>query len=370
MSKNRERWIIKAGSSLVAGNDDGINKLFIKNLVLQVNQLLEEGIQVIIVSSGAVAKGMYELNLNERPSSLNLLQAAAAIGQLGLIDSYKSEFSKFGIKTAQVLISHDDIANRERYLNARNSLMTLLELGVVPIINENDSVSIEEISFGDNDTLAGAIVGLTDADKFIMLTDEQGVFSQDPKKYKNAKLLNRINLDHQSLEINKIVEGTAGILGRGGMKTKIKAARLSLDAGAKTWVADGNDCNILTNIFYGKEVGTFFEGERDKLQSRKTWIASLGSPKGQLLIDDGAAKAISEGGSSLLPVGITAIEGEFEKGALVACRNQNQEIARGFSNFNSFEINLILGLKSGEINTKLGYASAEEVIHRDNLVIS
>ena len=370
MSKSRERWVIKAGSSLVAGNDDGINKLFIKNLVRQVSQLLEEGIQVIIVSSGAVAKGMHELNLNERPDSLNLLQAAAAIGQLGLIDSYKSEFSNFEIKTAQVLISQDDIANRERYLNARNSLMTLLELGVVPIINENDSVSIEEISFGDNDTLAGAIVGLTDADKFIMLTDEQGVFSQDPKKYKNAKLLTKINLDDQSLEINKIVEGTAGILGRGGMKTKIKAARLSLDAGAKTWVADGNDGNILTDIFYGQEVGTFFEGERDKLQSRKTWIASLGSPKGQLLIDDGAAKAISDGGSSLLPVGITAIEGDFEKGALVACVNQDQEIARGFSNFNSFEINLILGLKSGEINTKLGYASAKEVIHRDNLILS
>ena len=384
MSKSRERWVIKAGSSLVAGNDDGINKLFIKNLVLQVSQLLEEGIQVIIVSSGAVAKGMHELNLNERPDSLNLLQAAAAIGQLGLIDSYKSEFSNFEIKTAQVLISQDDIANRERYLNARNSLMTLLELGVVPIINENDSVSIEEISFGDNDTLAGAktwvadgndtlagaIVGLTDADKFIMLTDEQGVFSQDPKKYKNAKLLTKINLDDQSLEINKIVEGTAGILGRGGMKTKIKAARLSLDAGAKTWVADGNDGNILTDIFYGQEVGTFFEGERDKLQSRKTWIASLGSPKGQLLIDDGAAKAISDGGSSLLPVGITAIEGDFEKGALVACVNQDEEIARGFSNFNSFEINLILGLKSGEINTKLGYASAKEVIHRDNLILS
>ena len=370
MIKQQERWVIKAGSSLVAGKDDGINKSFIKGLVLQVQQLLNEGIQVVIVSSGAVAKGVHELDLIERPESLNLLQAAAAIGQLGLIEGYKTEFSNFEIKTAQVLISHDDIANRTRYLNARNSLLTLLELGVVPIINENDSVSIEEISFGDNDTLAGAIVGLVDADRFIMLTDEEGVFSQDPKKYKNAKLLNQINLDDQSIEIDQITEGSAGILGRGGMKTKIKAARLSLDAGAQTWVANGNDQQVLTKVLKGQAVGTFFEGSRDKRQARKTWIASLGSPKGQLIIDDGAAKAINEEGGSLLPVGITALKGEFKKGDLVACQSQNKEVARGFSNFSASELDQIIGLKSEEINTKLGYTSAEEVIHRDNLVLS
>ena len=313
---------------------------------------------------------MYELDLTERPNSLNLLQAAAAIGQLGLIEGYKTEFSNFEIKTAQVLISHDDISSRTRYLNARNSLLTLLELGVVPIINENDSVSIEEISFGDNDALAGAIVGLVDADRLIMLTDEEGVFSQDPKENKNVKLLNRINLDDQSNQIDKITEGTAGILGRGGMKTKIKAARLSLDAGAQTWVANGNDPDVLTKILKGQEVGTFFAGSRDKRQSRKTWIASLGSPKGQLIIDDGAAKAIKEGGSSLLPVGITALKGDFKKGDLVACQSQSKEVARGFSNFNASELNQIIGLKSNEINSKLGYTSAEEVIHRDNLVLS
>ena len=249
-------------------------------------------------------------------------------------------------------------------------MLTLLELGVVPIINENDSVSIEEISFGDNDALAGAIVGLVDADRLIMLTDEEGVFSQDPKENKNVKLLNRINLDDQSNQIDKITEGTAGILGRGGMKTKIKAARLSLDAGAQTWVANGNDPDVLTKILKGQEVGTFFAGSRDKRQSRKTWIASLGSPKGQLIIDDGAAKAIKEGGSSLLPVGITALKGDFKKGDLVACQSQNKEVARGFSNFNASELNQIIGLKSKEINSKLGYTSAEEVIHRDNLVLS
>ena len=370
MSKQQERWVIKAGSSLVAGKDDGINKSFIKDLVLQVQQLLNEGIQVVIVSSGAVAKGMHELDLIERPGSLNLLQAAAAIGQLGLIEGYKTEFSNFEIKTAQVLISHDDIANRTRYLNARNSLLTLLELAVVPIVNENDSVSIEEISFGDNDTLAGAIAGLVEADRFIMLTDEEGVFSQDPKKYKNAKLLDQINLDDQSIEIDQITEGPAGVLGRGGMRTKIKAARLSLDAGAQTWVANGNDPQVLTKVLKGQAVGTFFEGSRDKRQARKTWIASLGSPKGQLIIDDGAAKAINEEGGSLLPVGITALKGEFKKGDLVACNSQNIEVARGFSNFSALELGQIIGLKSEEINTKLGYTSEKEVIHRDNLVLS
>ena len=370
MGKLQERWVIKAGSSLVAGKDDGINETFIKTLVLQVQQLLNDDIQVVIVSSGAVAKGMHELDLTERPDSLNLLQAAAAIGQLGLIEGYKTEFSNFKIKTAQVLISHDDIANRTRYLNARNSLLTLLELGVVPIINENDSVSIEEISFGDNDTLAGAIVGLVDADRFIMLTDEEGVFSQDPKKHKNAKLLKQINLDDQSIEIDQITKGSAGVLGRGGMKTKIKAARLSLDAGAQTWVVNGNDPKVLTNVLRDKEVGTFFEGSRDKRQARKTWIASLGSPKGQLIIDDGAAQAISQEGGSLLSVGITALKGEFKKGDLVACLSQKKEVARGFSNFSASELDQIKGFKSEEINSRLGYTSAEEVIHRDNLVLS
>lgn len=370
MSKSKERWVIKAGSSLLAGLNEGIDKEFIKNLVLQISQLLEKGIQIIIVTSGAVAKGMHELDLKERPTSLNLLQASAAIGQLGLIEAYKSEFTKFGMKTAQVLISHDDFAHRERYLNARNSLMTLINLGVIPIINENDSVSIEEISFGDNDTLAGAVVGLTDADKFVMLTDEKGVFSQDPKINKEAKLLKQINLDDEELDLSSITEGNAGTLGRGGMRTKIKAARIALDSGAKTWVVDGRKANILLEILDKKEVGTLLTGERDKLQSRKTWIASLGSPKGKLIIDNGAANALIEEGSSLLPVGIVSTVGEFGKGALVACINEDQEIARGFTNFSSFEVSKLFGLKSSEISKTLGYTSSEEVIHRDNLVLS
>jgi len=371
MEKIKDRWVIKTGSSLVAGSSKGINQAFIQNLVAQVNNLLKKNIQVIIVSSGAVAKGIYELQLNERPASLHLLQATAAVGQVGLINSFQSEFSKFEIKTAQVLISHNDIANRERYLNARRSLTTLLEMGVVPIVNENDSVAIEEISFGDNDTLAGAIVGLIDADKFIMLTDQKGIYSQDPKHEKSALLLRTINLDNGSVDIKKITDGSSNLLGRGGMKTKIKAAKLSLEFGAKTWVADGNDPYVLESIFEGQNVGTLFKGERDKLQSRKKWIASLGVPSGKLIIDEGAVKAIGRDGRSLLPVGVVKIVGEFEKGSLVTCLDiNNEEVARGFSNFNSSEMKLILRLKSEKVSSALGYASEEEVIHRNNLVLS
>ena len=371
MDKVKDRWVIKAGSSLVAGSDAGLNKTFIQSLVSQVNILLEFNIQVIIVSSGAIAKGIHELQLPKRPASLHLLQATAAVGQLGLINAYQTQFTKFGIKAAQVLISHDDIANRERYLNARRSLITLIEMGVVPIVNENDSVAVEEISFGDNDTLAGAIVGLTDADRFIMLTDQKGVFTQDPVLEKNAKLLKTINLDDKSVDLKKITDGSSGLLGRGGMKTKLKAARLSLDSGAKTWVADGNDHYVLINILEGQNIGTLFKGERDKLQSRKKWIASLGAPLGKLIIDDGAAEALGREGGSLLPVGVTKIEGEFEKGSLVTCLDKNnEEVARGFSNFNSSEIKLILRLKSDKVSSALGYATEEEVIHRNNLVLS
>ena len=371
MNKTQGRWVVKAGSSLISGKDKGINQAFIMNLVSQVNKLLDLNIQVIIVSSGAIAKGIHKLKLKQRPNSLHFLQAAAAVGQFGLINSYQTEFSKFGIIAAQVLISHDDIANRQRYLNARRSLTTLLEMGVVPIVNENDSVSTEEISFGDNDTLAGAIVGLTDADFLVMLSDQKGIYNQDPTKGESVKLLKTINLDDKSVDIEKISQGSPGYLGSGGMKTKIKAARLSLNSGAKTWVADGNDPNILINILEGKEVSTFFKGERNRLQSRKKWIASLGVPAGRLIIDKGAEKAISKEGRSLLPVGVTRIEGAFKKGSLITCFNENnEEVAKGFSNFDSSELKQILGLKSEDILTALGHVSEEEVIHRDNLVLN
>ena len=371
MKNKKERWVIKAGSSLVAGTKSGINSLFIESLVSQVNYLIKKNIEVIVVSSGAVAKGMQELNLKDRPSTLHLLQAAAAIGQMGLVNAYQKEFDKFGLKAAQVLISHDDISNRKRYLNARRSLETLLELNVIPIVNENDSVATEEISFGDNDTLAGALVGLVSADKFIMLTDQIGICSGDPTQDSSVKLLSRIDLDDPSLDLSSQLESSPGQVGRGGMKTKIKASRIALDSGAKTWVADGRQNNTLKAIFNDEKVGTILLSQRSQLQSRKTWIASLGSPAGSVCLDKGAEAAIKKKGSSLLAAGITGVSGNFDRGALIICEDENgNEIAKGLTNLNSVDINLVKGLNSTQLLEKLDQAADEEIIHRNNLILS
>lgn len=371
MKNNKERWVIKAGSSLVAGTESGINSLFIESLVSQVNYLIEKHIEVIVVSSGAVAKGMQELNLKDRPSTLHLLQAAAAIGQMGLVNAYQKEFNKFSLKAAQVLISHDDISNRKRYLNARRSLETLLELNVIPIVNENDSVATEEISFGDNDTLAGALVGLVSADKFIMLTDQIGICSGDPTEDSDVVLLSEIDLDDSSLDLSSQLESSSGRVGRGGMKTKINASRIALDSGAKTWVADGRHNNTLKDIFNGEKVGTVLLSQRSQLQSRKTWIASLGSPAGSVCLDKGAVIAINKKGSSLLAAGIIGVSGNFDTGALIICEDENgKEIARGLTNLNSEDIDLVKGLNSRQLLEKLNQAADEEIIHRNNLILS
>jgi glutamate 5-kinase len=371
MSNKKERWVIKAGSSLVAGIESGINSLFIENLVSQVDYLIKKNVEVIIVSSGAVAKGMQELNLKERPSTLHLLQAAAAVGQMGLVNAYQREFNKFDVKAAQVLISHDDISNRKRYLNARRSLDTLLELKVIPIVNENDSVATEEISFGDNDTLAGALVGLVGADKFIMLTDQVGICSGDPTKDSNVNLLSEIDLDDPSIDLSSQLEGSSGQVGRGGMKTKIKASRIALAAGAKTWVADGRQENTLKAIFNNEKIGTILLSQRSQRQSRKTWIASLGSPAGSVCLDNGAVLAVNKKGSSLLAAGIIKVSGDFDTGALIVCEDENgQEIARGLTNLNSKDIDLVKGLNSKELLEKLDQAADEEIIHRNNLILS
>ena len=371
MSNKKERWVIKSGSSLVAGIESGINSLFIENLVSQVDYLIKKNVEVIIVSSGAVAKGMQELNLKERPSTLHLLQAAAAVGQMGLVNAYQREFNKFDVKAAQVLISHDDISNRKRYLNARRSLDTLLELKVIPIVNENDSVATEEISFGDNDTLAGALVGLVGADKFIMLTDQVGICSGDPTKDSNVNLLSEIDLDDPSIDLSSQLEGSSGQVGRGGMKTKIKASRIALAAGAKTWVADGRQENTLKAIFNNEKIGTILLSQRSQRQSRKTWIASLGSPAGSVCLDNGAVLAVNKKGSSLLAAGIIKVSGDFDTGALIVCEDENgQEIARGLTNLNSKDIDLVKGLNSKELLEKLDQAADEEIIHRNNLILS
>jgi len=290
---------------------------------------------------------------------------------MGLVNAYQREFNKFDVKAAQVLISHDDISNRKRYLNARRSLETLLELKVIPIVNENDSVATEEISFGDNDTLAGALVGLVGADKFIMLTDQVGICSGDPTKDSNVNLLSEIDLDDPSIDLSSQLEGSSGQVGRGGMKTKIKASRIALAAGAKTWVADGRQENTLKAIFNNEKIGTILLSQRSQRQSRKTWIASLGSPAGSVCLDNGAVLAVNKKGSSLLAAGIIKVSGDFDTGALIVCEDENgREIARGLTNLNSKDIDLVKGLNSKELLEKLDQAADEEIIHRNNLILS
>ena len=370
MAKRGERWVVKAGSSLIAGNDKGLDRSFIKALAYQINHLLQKEIEIIVVSSGAIAKGIFELDMLERPSNLALLQASAAVGQLGLINSYQEEFNKYNIKTAQVLISHDDIVNRHRYLNSRNSLITLLNLGVVPIVNENDSVATEEITFGDNDMLAGALTGLIQATRLVILTDQKGICDSNPTTNKNSKLLREIDLERDKSELKRLVQSSSGILGRGGIKTKLDASRLALDFGVEVIVADGRKHDTLISIFDEKEIGTSVISQSRHLTSRKKWIASLGTPSGKLILDEGAVTAITKKGSSLLPVGITNIEKEFERGDLLSCRDKTgSEIARGLTNFNSKELKKILGLNSKKIAEELGYPTDEEVIHRDNLIL-
>lgn len=366
-----EKWVVKAGSSLVSGNQEGINKNFILDLAKQIDFLKKNGQEVIIISSGAVAKGMSDLGFDTRPDTLAKLQACAAVGQRGISEIYQRIFENFGYTTGQVLITHDDIANRARYLNAKNTLESLLELGIVPIVNENDCVATEEISFGDNDRLGAALAGLVRADKFIMLTDQEGILSDDPNKNEQAHLLSRINLDDRKIDLSQQLSSSSGLLGRGGMRTKIEAAKTSLNSGAMTWVASGLDKDVLLKIYNKEDVGTQLFTDKSTLQSRKLWIASFGSVAGHITLDAGACEALQAKGKSLLSVGISQVTGQFDVGDLVSCLNpEGEEIARGLTNFDNQEINKIKGLNSNEIKDKLGYLSQEEVIHRNNLVLS
>ena len=365
------KWVVKAGSSLVSGNQDGVNIDFISQLASQIDFLRKNNQEVIVISSGAVAKGMNDLGIKKRPDQLAILQACAAVGQRGISEIYQNTFEKFGYTTGQVLISHDDIANRTRYLNAKNAIEALLDLGVIPIVNENDCVATEEISFGDNDRLGAALAGLIRADRFVMLTDQDGIFNDDPTKNHNAKLLDRINLDDENLDLSQILNSTSGLLGRGGMKTKIEAARTSLNSGAMTWVASGLKDDTLLKIFKEEDIGTQLITEKSTLPSRKLWISSFGSVAGTIVIDDGASEALLSKGKSLLSVGITEVLGNFNKGDLVNCIDKDgKEIATGLSNFNNKEIEAIKGLNTDEILKVLGYLTQEEVIHRNNLVLS
>ena len=362
------RAVIKIGSALLTGDGRGLDISGITGWVEQISAIRQRGIEIVLVSSGSVAEGMCRLGWSSRPHALHELQAAASVGQMGLVRTYEALFEKHGLITAQILLTHDDLSNRQRYLNARGTLLTLLELGVVPIINENDTVATEEIRFGDNDTLGALVANLLDADLLIILTDQQGLFECDPRVNPNANLVNEASINDERLS-EMVGESLSG-LGRGGMITKLRAARLASRSGAATIIASGRETDIISRVFAGEAIGTFLIPDSSPLLSRKRWLAGQLKLKGKLIVDDGAARMLRDAGKSLLPIGATGIEGNFERGDLVACIDPlGREIARGLANYSSQETRKLLGQPSQNIEALLGYVDEPELIHRDNLVL-
>ncbi len=361
------RWVIKVGSSLVTRDGQGLDHEQIAAWVEDICHLREEGRQIALVSSGAVAEGLSRLGWNSRPESLNDLQAAAAIGQMGLVQTYESCFQQHAVHTAQVLLTHDDMANRRRYLNARSTLSRLLDLGIVPVVNENDTVAMEEIQFGDNDRLAALTANLIEADMLVILTDQEGMFDADPRFNLDAKLLDRINAEDKSLEA---IASGSGALGRGGMITKVQAARLAARSGTATLVAGGRVQGVLAQISRGEPKGTLFCPANEPLAARKQWLAGHTVIPGSLQLDDGAVNVLRQSGCSLLPVGVKRVFGKFQRGEIVACVDASgREIARGLVNYSSGEVEKIKGQPSRAIRELLGYIDEMELIHRDNLVL-
>lgn len=366
--KKSKRCVIKIGSALLTNDGAGLNMAGIATWVEQISNLRKSGMEVVLVSSGAVAEGMCRLGLTKRPATLHELQAAAAVGQMGLIQSYESEFQKYDLHTAQILLTHDDLSNRQRYLNARNTVHSLLNLNVVPIINENDTVVTDEIRFGDNDTLAALVANLVEADYLLILTDQNGLFDRNPREHDDAQLISEASADDNSLAA--MAEGGAGTYGRGGMATKVSAAKLAARSGTSTLIATGKEKNIIQRMFSGEELGTLLYAEQNPVAARKQWLAGHLQIKGQLVLDQGAVKKLCDSGSSLLAVGVSDVKGEFSRGEIVSCiTTDGKEIARGLVNYNSADAMKIKGNMSNKIESILGYVDDAELIHRDNLVL-
>jgi glutamate 5-kinase len=365
---NAKRLVVKVGSSLVTNRGEGLDRGALGRWARQIAELREAGRQVILVSSGAIAEGMQRLGWKRRPHALHELQAAAAVGQMGLIQVYESCFREFGLLASQVLLTHEDLADRKRYLNARSTLRTLLALGVIPIINENDTVATDEIRFGDNDTLAALVTNLVEADALIILTDQSGLYSSDPRKDSGAKLISHAHAGDAELET--MAGGAGSAIGLGGMLTKVLAAKRAARSGAHTAIACGHEDNVLVRLAVGERIGTLLEAEKQTLAARKQWLANHLQVRGRLILDAGAVKALCEQRKSLLPVGVFDVSGEFERGELVGCCNeQGTEIARGLVNYSVTETRRILKAPSSEIEARLGYVDEAELIHRDNLVL-
>jgi len=366
--KQTQNWVIKIGSALLTNDGQGLDVAAIQTWVEQMVALREAGIQITLVSSGAVAEGMQRLGLTVRPHAVNELQAAAAVGQMGLVQCYESAFQQHGIHTAQILLTHEDTANRQRYINARSTLRTLHEMNVIPVVNENDTVATDEIRFGDNDSLAALVANLVDADVLIILTDQDGLFDADPRSHSNAKLVQQGDANDESL---MALAGEGSALGRGGMLTKLKAARLAAGSGTSTVIASGRCDSVLQQIFNGEEVGTLLTANTETLTARKQWLAGQMNLHGTLHLDTGAVKKLCEQGSSLLAVGVASVDGDFNRGAVVRCVDDSgREIARGLINYNADETKRIMGQSSEYIEDLLGYVGEAELIHRDNLILS
>jgi len=361
------RLVVKVGSALVTNDGAGLAHDFIDDCARQIAALHATGREVLLVSSGAIAAGMQRLGWQTRPQAMHELQAAAAVGQMGLAQAYDSTFAQHGLKAAQILLTHDDLADRVRYLNARSTLNTLLALGVVPIINENDTVVTDEIRFGDNDTLGALVANLVEADALIILTDQKGLFTADPRSSPDATLIAEGRADDRSFEA--MAGGAGSGISRGGMITKVRAARRAARSGAHTVIASGREADALLAVARGDDIGTLLYATASPLAARKQWLADHLQLAGSLILDEGAQRALLAG-RSLLPVGVSRIEGEFSRGAALACRTpEGHEIARGLTNYSSSEARRIAGHASNEIETLLGYIDSEELIHRDNLVL-
>ncbi len=362
------RWVIKIGSALLTNDGRGLDFDAIAGWVEQMVGLKRSGRELVLVSSGAVAEGMCRLGWKKRPHALYELQAAAAVGQMGLVQAYESRFLKHNLHTAQVLLTHDDLADRRRYLNARSTLRTLLKLNVVPVVNENDTVATEEIKFGDNDTLAALVANLVEADLLVILTDQKGVFDCDPRLNPDARLLTQVAADDPELE--RVAGGGGSGLGRGGMITKVRAARRAARSGASTLIVSGREPDVLRKISEGIEVGTLLTPVQGPIAARKQWLAGQMAARGRLVLDAGAVAVLRQSGRSLLPVGVTAVAGGFKRGELVICAAPDgAEVARGLVNYSAEEAQRIIGQPSDRIEAILGYVDEPELIHRDNLVL-
>ena len=366
--KSTRRWVVKIGSALITADGKGLDRESLRHWVDQMADLIADGNEVVVVSSGAVAEGMKRMGWMQRPVGLHGLQAAAAIGQMGLVQAWESCFQRRGLHTAQVLLTHDDLSNRKRYLNARSTLRALVGFGVVPVINENDAVANEELRFGDNDTLAALVANLIEADLLVLLTDQQGLYNADPRSNPDASLVAHGLAGDRSLDT--MAGGGGGRFGQGGMQTKLRAARLAARSGAATVIAYGREQNVLRRLKQGEEIGTLLTSSQQPDAARKRWLAGQLQAKGRLVLDAGAVRVLRESGRSLLAVGVREVEGDFLRGEMVVCADeQGHEFARGLVNYSADEARRIKGRPSGDIERILGYVDEQELVHRDNLVL-